>query len=425
MLTGDLVRVRTSKELIVPLYLNRNNRQWLEAAESLLAVFRAGVGLTRGEIEAEIDDLFGGGGKASPIHRGLAKVLEDRAEFEVVADVAPEVIREKVFTAAAESRRRLRAERQARGPSSVTASRPTFHPDEVLAAVGKELNLAPDVLLSSLFADLRDENRMIKFDDLTAQRLIDRYNVALAQAVLLRSVRVEVEIRDEGPARYRQLFRRLKFHRLVYRVKGSMADGYTIQIDGPLSLFSATTKYGLQMALFLPALLHCDSFRLHAELRWGPRREPRSFHLDAATGLVTHQLDSGLYVPAEIPAFVERFRQVAPAWELSETTQVIELGREGVWVPDYRAVHKATGTDVFIEVVGFWKKSSLERLLRLLPSHGPPRFVLIISEKLKVDEAALGELPGPILWFKEIPSSPELAALLETFVKREGEAGPR
>jgi hypothetical protein len=28
-------------------------------------------------------------------------------------------------------------------------------------------------------------------------------------------------------------------------------------------------------------------------------------------------------------------------------------------------------------------------------------------------------LPGPILRFKEIPSAPELAALLETFVKRD------
>jgi predicted nuclease of restriction endonuclease-like RecB superfamily len=71
---------------------------------------------------------------------------------------------------------------------------------------------------------------------------------------------------------------------------------------------------------------------------------------------------------------------------------------------------------VFIEVVGFWKESSLERLLRLLPHHGPPRFVLVISDKLKVDEAAIGALPGPILWFKEIPSSPELAALLDMFL---------
>jgi hypothetical protein len=49
--------------------------------------------------------------------------------------------------------------------------------------------------------------------------------------------------------------------------------------------------------------------------------------------------------------------------------------------------------------------------------------VLVVSEKLKVDEAALGELPGPILWFKEIPSAPELAALLDTFLKPAAETG--
>src|SRR5438477_547460 len=150
-----------------------------------------------------------------------------------------------------------------------------IHRDEVLRAVAEELKLEPDALLNSLFADLRDENRLLNFEDITAQRLIDRYNVAMAQAVMLRSVLVRAEVRNERPARYRQLFRRLKF------------------------------------------------------------------------------------------------RQVAPAWELSESTDVIELGREGVWVPDYRLVHKATGTDVFLEVVGFWKRSSLERLLRLLPSTAP------------------------------------------------------
>ncbi len=301
MLTGDLVRVRSSKERIVPLYLNRNSPQWLEAAESLLAIFREGVGMTRGEIEEEIDDLFGGGGKATLVHRGLAKVLEDRAEFEVVADVPPDQIREKVFTAAADARRKLRATRPGQDANVSLSARPAFPRDAVLAAVAEELKLAPEIVMKSLFADLRDENRMLKFEDMTAQRLIDRYNVALAQAVLLRSVRVVVEIRNEGPARYRQIFRRLKFHRLVSRVQGTMADGYTIQIDGPLSLFSATTKYGLQMALFLPALLHCDDYRLDAELRWGPRREPRSFHLDGSSGLITHQLDSGVYVPGRDP----------------------------------------------------------------------------------------------------------------------------
>jgi uncharacterized protein len=412
MLTGDLVRVKIAKSRVIPLYIDRTAAHWLEAAESLLLLFREGAGMTRGEIESEIDELFGGGGKATQVYRGLAKVLEDRAEFEVVADVPPEVIREKVFMAAADYRRQLRE-------AGISPSRrAVFRRDEVLNAVAAELSLEPDAVLNSLFADLHDENRLLRFEDMTAQRLIDRYNVALAQAVLLRSVLVKAEIRNERPARYRQIFRRLKFHRLLYRVEGSMRDGYVFQIDGPLSLFSATTRYGLQVALFLPALLLCSDFRLEAELRWGPRREPRSFLLESRDALVSHQADTGVYIPAELTAFVERFRQVAPGWEISECTDVIELGGEGVWVPDYRVVHAASGIDVFIEVLGFWKRSSLERLTRLLPLYGPPRFVLAISDRLKVDEEALQDLSGPILRFKEIPNATELAALLETFVGR-------
>ena len=121
------------------------------------------------------------------------------------------------------------------------------------------------------------------------------------------------------------------------------------------------------MALFLPALLHCDDFRLDAELRWGPRREPRSFHLDAERRADHAPARFGRLRPGRDPRVRRAVPPGAPAWELSEFTDVIELGREGVWVPDYRAVHRATGTDVFIEVLGFWKKSSLDRLLRLLP----------------------------------------------------------
>lgn len=406
MLTGNLVRVKTAKNgRICPIYLDRDSSKWLEVAQSLLYIFRDGVGMTRGEIETEIDELVGEG-LATLTHRGLAKVLEDRAEFEVVADVPPETIRAKVFTAAAQERQRLRAE----------ARHAPFDRSAVLDGVAKELGLAPDVVTTSLFADLKDENRLLKFEDLSETRLIERYNVALAQAVLLRSVLVTAEVRGERPVRYRQLFRQLKFHRLLYRVEGSMQQGYTFHIDGPLSLFSATNKYGLQMALWLPTLLHCDDFRLGAELRWGPRREPRSFHLEARDGLIPHTPDSGTYVPAELNAFVERFRQVAPAWELTEATDVIELGREGVWVPDYRFVHRATGIDVFVEVVGFWKRSSLERLLRLLPRYGPKRFLLAISERFKVDEEALESLPGSVLRFREIPNAPELAAQLDAFV---------
>ena len=97
------------------------------------------------------------------------------------------------------------------------------------------------------------------------------------------------------------------------RVEGSMREGYLIHLDGPLSLFSATTKYGMQMANFLPAILLCQDYRLNAEILWGPKREIRTFHLDQNDGLVSHYHDTGTYIPAEVTAFAERFRQVVPA----------------------------------------------------------------------------------------------------------------
>ena len=107
-----------------------------------------------------------------------------------MADVPPETIREKVFSAAAEHRKAIRA----------AGLRTPFRRETVLEAVAKELDLEPEKLAASLFADLKDENRLLSFDDMTAQRLIDRYNVGLAQAVLLRSVLVTAEIRHEKPA---------------------------------------------------------------------------------------------------------------------------------------------------------------------------------------------------------------------------------
>ena len=46
MLTGNLVRVKMARERVVPLYIDREAARWLEAAESLLLLFREGIGMT-------------------------------------------------------------------------------------------------------------------------------------------------------------------------------------------------------------------------------------------------------------------------------------------------------------------------------------------------------------------------------------------
>lgn len=416
MLSGNLVRVKTVKMRILPLYLNRENPEWLDIAESLLEIFRSGIGMTRGELEDAVGDIFGSG-QATLAHRGLARVLEDRAEFEVVAEVDPELIREKLFTAAALYRTAIAAKRQKADPAQAIDG---FNRQGILEAVARELNMAPDKLESSLFADLKDENRMLKFDDITAQRLIDRYNVALAQAVLIRATRLNVEIRGENPARLRRLLQMLKFHRLLFHASGSIPDGLNLTIDGPMSLFQSTTKYGLQMALWLPSLLQCRDFRLDADLRWGAKKEIRTFHLEKADGLVSHLSDAGAFQPQEFDAFLGRFRQIAPGWQIEPADTVHRGAGQGgltrVWVPDFNLTHLKSGKIIQFEILGFWRKTSLTELLDWVPKIRGVEPLWAISEKWRVDESTEIGDENRVLTFRDIPNATDVLAAAERLV---------
>jgi predicted nuclease of restriction endonuclease-like RecB superfamily len=399
MLTGKMVRVRYARERILPYYLDVNDPLWRELAERLLEMFRGQQGKPRGELEDDLAAAFGNE-PAQLVYQGLAKLLEDRCEFEVVSGSPPEELREAVFAAAAE----------ARGGDGVT-----FDRDAVLRGVADKLGLTPDVVDQGLFADLKSEQRLIAFKDTTAERLLQRYNVALAQAVLLRSTRVHVAIRGEPPQRYRQLLRLVKFRRLVCEMEKTGPDSHLLHLDGPMSLFTATQKYGLQLALFLPAVLHCHDFELNAELRWGAQRKPKTFLLSSGDGLVSHAADAGMYVPPELGMFVELFRKKVDDWTIEEETEVFPLG-ETFWVPDYRLRHKASGKVVLLEVLGFWRRSSAEKHLERLRQHVKAPFLLAVSDQLRIDDAGLEGLPAGVHRFRQMPLPDEVARLADELV---------
>jgi predicted nuclease of restriction endonuclease-like RecB superfamily len=398
MLTSKLVRVRYARERIVPCYLDVSDTAWQEVAERLLATFRGQEGRTRGALEQEVRETFGSD-PAQLVHQGLAKLLDDRCEYEVVSGHPPEQLREAVFAAA--------AKKQLASCQLLTTP---FDRDAVLQEVAAGLAMTPEAVDHGLFADLKSEQRLVRFKDISAEHLLQRYNVALAQAVLLRSTRVHVHIRGEPPQRYRQLLRLVKFHRLVCEMENSGEGAYSLHLDGPLSLFTATQKYGLQLALFLPAVLRCRDYEVNAELRWGAQRKPKTFTLSPSDGLVSHYPDSGMYVPPELAMFVELFRKKIADWDIVEETNVFPLG-DGFWVPDFRLTQRGTGRTLFLEVLGFWRRSSVEKHLERLRQHADQPFLLAVSEQLHVDEASLEGLPAGIHRFRQMPLPDEVARL--------------
>jgi predicted nuclease of restriction endonuclease-like RecB superfamily len=193
-------------------------------------------------------------------------------------------------------------------------------------------------------------------------------------------------------------------------------EGVELILDGPLSLFSATQKYGLQLALFLPVVLLCRDFDVVAELRWGAKRMEKRFVITAADRLVSHVAETGMYLPPEMKMFVDLFRKKITDWQISDEADVFPLG-DGFWVPDFRLTHVLTGKPIFLEVLGFWRRASAEKHLERLRKHCAQQFLLAVSDQLKVDDAELEGLPAGIHRFKQMPLPDEIARLADELVQ--------
>jgi len=148
-------------------------------------------------------------------------------------------------------------------------------------------------------------------------------------------------------------------------------------------------------------------------------RKPKTFSLTPRDGLITHAADTGMYVPPELAMFVELFRKKITGWDIAEETDILPLGNS-MWVPDYRLVHQATQKTVYLEVLGFWRRSSVEAHLARLRKDAKVPFVLAVSEQLHVEEADLDSVPAAIHRFRNMPLPDEIVKLAEAQLGERG-----
>ena len=131
-------------------------------------------------------------------------------------------------------------------------------------------------------------------------------------------------------------------------------DTLSLEIDGPQSLLTASTRYGMQLATFLPAvLLQTGAWALEAEIRWGKRRLRKQLVLDDTAGLVSHYRDTGAWTSRTEQWFRERWdRADTQGWRLEPGT-LLDLGDQRVLVPDL-TLHK-DGRTAHLDIVGYWR----------------------------------------------------------------------
>jgi hypothetical protein len=387
MLTADLLLTRSKGPYITPCYIDVNAPAYITLAEGLITLFAEHKGRSRREFVHTLDQYIGTGTDYR-LQRGLAKLLEDDwATFAIESVADPAEIRRQVFALARENHPVVR------------------HPDliypvtkhDIFAQVAHQLHTTPEQVQAGLYADLVENHRLVRFDPPGAIELLQRYNVALAQAMLYRCNEMRLIVYRNLPVRYKQLFKFIKFFRLIHSITGDLDAGYEVILDGPASMFRLSQKYGLRMAIFLPALLLCTRWKMQAEII-RPDGKRQYFHLDEKTGLVSHYRDTTVYDSLLEETFAERFEQTSTTWRLERETEIINL-KDTVFIPDFAFRHP-DGRTALLEIIGFWRPEYLRRKLEKLRRASRQDMIIAVSADLNVSEADFDHIPGHVFFFK-------------------------
>jgi hypothetical protein len=341
------------------------------------------------------------------IKRGLAHILRSSfSEFDIVSPLEPQQLRQRVFSLAAQT-----------VPSMPATQRHLLQLADQLS-VECDREVTPAQIEHGLYADLQENRILIEFEAPTAESLLHRYNLSQVQGVFYRASHITINAHRNDPGEYKLLFRYLKLFRLMAYIEGDADHGFTITIDGPTSLFKASTRYGLDIAKLLPALLHVTRWSLTATLQikdaYSKTTRTKRFALDSDCDLVTHYPPGKPYDSMIESSFASRWDTYSKEWQLEREVDLIPIPGS-VMIPDFRLVHP-DGRDYLLEIVGYWRPDYLRKKFSQVQQSGRDNLILAVSERLNLDKAGIkiDKTPAKIVWFKDKLSPKAVLAVLET-----------
>jgi uncharacterized protein len=382
MLTADLAINYRRGTKVFPFLIKTDNADYLRDASNLGEIFRDSVGKSRGELETELEQYVGTGTDYK-ILRGLIKLLMDRCEFAVTDIVNPAEVRQKVFLEARKF--------QPVFPNSEKRK-------EVLQTVAAELNTTANIINDNLYADLPAQQKLISFDEILPNNLLDRYNLAQAQAILYKCVEMKIRVLPSSAENYRAIFGWIKHFGLIHSIIGNATNGYEITLTGAVSLFHRSQKYGIQMSVFLPALLLCGNWRMTAEIsdKYG---KTLFYELSSEqTDLISNRYDEPEYENPLFEKLKKDWEKAKVSWQLAENNEVIDLGKTA-FIPDFTLL-SPIGEKIYLDVLGFWTPKSLQKRLDEFKTIGYKKFIIAAWQELRGSREEATFMSENVLFFK-------------------------
>ncbi len=406
MLTSDLIQVKIDGQTLEPRWLKVESRSHLEKAGILVDLLQNHQGCTLGAFKLKVQEITSMEVKHK-IWKGLAKVLLDQCTFDAPllpnnSNVSPSDLRHQLFTLSATL-----------GFATLNPSFGRQTNEMVVDSIAKDLGESVGDVLAFLYADHKDMHVLTLVPNITEpQQLLHRYNLVLCQSILLHAKSIKVVLSSPSAQWLRLIFRRIKFYRLLYRVW--KRDGaLEIVIDGPQSLLSHSSRYGLQFAMFLPVLPNYPGeWRMEADLMWGKKRKlHKQMVLTEGSDLSSHYQLKGLWRSNTEEWFETRFSKQNLDWVLSQP-EALDLGEQRVLIPNFKLTHRFDDEKVaYLNIVGFWRQKHLVDTIR----KSPKNVMFAVSRKYAGDAAKLPEnTQKRVILFAEVIPVKDVLEILDS-----------
>ncbi|MDE0090894.1 MAG: DUF790 family protein [Thaumarchaeota archaeon] len=496
MLPSELLRARTSRGRIYPMFCSVGGADTeaggggdgggpengaaadteRELASALISRFEdaSASGTSRGELHRTISDM-------EPDYdyklvRGLRTLLERRSSF---ATQRPESCPPGLDPY--DVRRALFTESSAAGLATSAAKR-----DAIIRRTADACGIRPADVPRVMWADLEENQTLEHFDAISVGDLLLWYNMSLAQTLLFGCTRMEFYV-GEGPY-WKEILRAVKARGLMYVLEpgdgagkkkggggdiGSSSNSSRKEggvpprciLEGPLSVFKMTTKYGTAFARLLPVITRTPSWRIDATISRKTPGGVKLYRFEMESDSVHAHLRGVEYGPrhgtdADLQqydsAVEQKFADILYAhlgrgdplgWRMTREPGPLISGNKAM-LPDF--VFERLGRRVYLEIVGFWTPDYIRRKFAKLrdmllvepaaagksgPGAGPEAggaggidmLVGIDSSLLCSQASEVAGLPGVFMFGRDISVKPILDHLgkIDAELEREAASGAR
>jgi predicted nuclease of restriction endonuclease-like RecB superfamily len=294
---------------------------------------------------------------------------------------------------------------------------------EIIDSVASKTKIFNDIIIRDMWADLEENMVLEGFRTLEPEKLISWYNLSLMQTLLFNSTKLEFYV--QGGYNWKRVLRAVKRLGLMYNLHYRQNEGpqedqkktlnqkpdrnisgatsrnlahvtynygnhIVCSIDGPLSIFKLTDRYGTSIAKLLPSIIVSENWSLKALIvrktdTMGKKIYEFMISSEESLGLPS---ESDLFacnngnnkntilekilpcVPSlEVSfdssveqKFALKFEQFSSGWKLIREPDPLIVSSGKGFIPDF--AFEKYGIRAYLEIVGFWTNDYLVKKIQ-------------------------------------------------------------